>query len=182
MAPRAGLHIHTIGARGDILDTGDHVRSAYGLSSEQWVLVRPDGYVAAVVDTADLGTVENHLDTVGVRPVAAAQPPTAESTTAVSAPGSSEGTGTPRTRREHRQARTAAEQRLAGAQRELHQLARQVQRDLRTVRRHGETTAVVARSNPAELAVQGIARLTAGLRSDRSEPIDGTGPIDRSDK
>jgi hypothetical protein len=69
-APRPGLHIHAIGARGDIRDTGDHVRSAYGLSSEQWVLIRPDGYVAAVADTADLGGIETYLDTVGIRPLA----------------------------------------------------------------------------------------------------------------
>jgi hypothetical protein len=82
---------------------------------------------------------------------------------------SSDNTGTPRTRREHRQARTAAEQRLATAQRELHQLSRQVQRDLRSVRRHGETTAIVARSNFAELAVKSINRLTANLRTDRTD-------------
>lgn len=65
-APRGGLRIHTIGAGGDILDTGGHVRSAYGISPGQWVLVRPDGYVAAVLDTPDLGAVESYLDTVGV--------------------------------------------------------------------------------------------------------------------
>ncbi|MFG2003862.1 FAD-dependent oxidoreductase [Spirillospora sp. NPDC048911] len=71
-APRAGLHVHTIGARGDIVDTGN-VQSIYGLSSEQWVLVRPDGYVAAVVDTTDLGTLESYLDSVGLHPPGQAQ-------------------------------------------------------------------------------------------------------------
>ncbi|WP_316770714.1 FAD-dependent oxidoreductase [Streptomyces sasae] len=80
-APRRGLRIHTIGTRGDILDTGDRVQSAYGLSSEQWVLIRPDGYVAAVVGTADLAGIETYLDTVGVRPVAATRPPITESST-----------------------------------------------------------------------------------------------------
>jgi hypothetical protein len=75
----------------------------------------------------------------------------------------------PRTRREHRRIRSAAEQRLATAQRELHQLSRQVQRDLRSVRRQGETTAIVARSNFAELAVQSITRLAANLRTDPSD-------------
>ncbi|MEU9240335.1 FAD-dependent oxidoreductase [Streptomyces sp. NPDC048385] len=168
-APRRGLRIHTIGTRGDILDTGDRVQSAYGLSSEQWVLIRPDGYVAAVVGTADLAGLETYLDTVGVRPAAAMRPTTTETSTDMSAETSSDSTGTPRTRREHRQTRTAAEKRLASAQRELHQLARQVQRDLRSVRRHGETTAIVARSNFAELAVQSINRLTANLRTDRTD-------------
>jgi 2-polyprenyl-6-methoxyphenol hydroxylase-like FAD-dependent oxidoreductase len=65
--PRRGLHVHTTGARGDLVDDGKHFRDAYGLSSGQWVLVRPDGYVAAVVDTAELGVVEAYLDSVGVR-------------------------------------------------------------------------------------------------------------------
>jgi hypothetical protein len=34
------------------------------------VLIRPDGYVAAVADTADLGGIETYLDTVGIRPLA----------------------------------------------------------------------------------------------------------------
>ncbi|MFC9633540.1 hypothetical protein ACFTY8_30840 [Streptomyces mirabilis] len=78
----------------------------------------------------------------------------------------------PRTGREHRRVRSAAEQRLASAQRELHQLSRQVQRDLRSVRRQGETTATVARSNFAELVVQSITRLAANLRTDPSDRSD----------
>jgi 2-polyprenyl-6-methoxyphenol hydroxylase-like FAD-dependent oxidoreductase len=65
--PRRGLHVHTTGVRGDVVDTDGHFQSAYGLSPEQWVLVRPDGYVAAVVGTAELGVVESYLDAVGVR-------------------------------------------------------------------------------------------------------------------
>ncbi|QDL70841.1 2-polyprenyl-6-methoxyphenol hydroxylase [Streptomyces malaysiensis subsp. malaysiensis] len=61
---RKGLHIHTTGPRGDLNDTGGHFREAYGLAAGQWVLVRPDGYIAAV---ADLHTVEAHLDAVGLR-------------------------------------------------------------------------------------------------------------------
>jgi len=68
-APRRGLHVHTTGSRGDVVDSGGHFRDAYGLSSEQWVLVRPDGYVAAVVGSADLDVVETYLDGVGVRVV-----------------------------------------------------------------------------------------------------------------
>ncbi|MCF3961124.1 FAD-dependent oxidoreductase [Streptomyces fuscigenes] len=65
--PRAGLHIHLVGAGGDLRDGAGHVRDAYGLSSGQWVLVRPDGYVAAVVDASGLGTVASCLDAAGVR-------------------------------------------------------------------------------------------------------------------
>ncbi|MCW2874211.1 FAD-dependent oxidoreductase [Actinacidiphila oryziradicis] len=169
MPPRRGLHIHTIGARGDILDTGDHVHTAYGLSPDQWVLIRPDGYVAAVVGTADLSAIEGYLDAVGIRPLAMTQPPTTEPSTGMPTQTSSDSTTTPRTRREHLRARTAAERRLTTAQRELHQLSRQVQRDLRSVRRQGETTAIVARSNFVELAVQSITRLAANLRTDRTD-------------
>ncbi|WP_265584444.1 FAD-dependent oxidoreductase [Streptomyces antimycoticus] len=64
-AARKGLHIHTTGPRGDLTDPGGHLRDAYGLAAGQWVLIRPDGYIAAIADTADLHTVEAHLDTVG---------------------------------------------------------------------------------------------------------------------
>ncbi|MFE2188205.1 FAD-dependent oxidoreductase [Streptomyces sp. NPDC059455] len=61
---RKGLHIHTTGPRGDLNDTGGHLRDAYGLAAGQWVLIRPDGYIAAI---ADLHTIEAHLDAVGLR-------------------------------------------------------------------------------------------------------------------
>ncbi|WNV86285.1 FAD-dependent oxidoreductase [Umezawaea sp. Da 62-37] len=66
-AARAGLHVHTTGVRGDVVDGGGYFRDGYGLSTGQWVLVRPDGYVAAVVDSGDLGVVESYLDGIGVR-------------------------------------------------------------------------------------------------------------------
>jgi hypothetical protein len=66
-APRRGLRIHTIGRRGEIHDTDDHVVSIYGLSPGEWVLVRPDGYVASVFGLDDMPATEDHLDTVGVR-------------------------------------------------------------------------------------------------------------------
>lgn len=88
-APRSGLHIHVIGGGGDILDTGGHVHNAYGLSSDQWVLVRPDGYVAAVVGTADLGSLASYLDAVGIRPVTVTQPRHTESSADMPAPSPS---------------------------------------------------------------------------------------------
>ncbi len=66
----------------------------------------------------------------------------------------------PRTRREHRQARTAA-------QRELDQLHRQARDRLRAGRREGETAAIVASSTLVEIGVRGITRLAAGLRVGR---------------
>jgi 2-polyprenyl-6-methoxyphenol hydroxylase-like FAD-dependent oxidoreductase len=64
-SPRGGLRIHTVDAGGELCDTEGHLRSAYGLSAGEWVLIRPDGYVAAV--TAGLHLIESFLDTVGVR-------------------------------------------------------------------------------------------------------------------
>jgi 2-polyprenyl-6-methoxyphenol hydroxylase-like FAD-dependent oxidoreductase len=43
------------------------VESIYGLSPGQRVLVRPDGYVACVVDADAIESVEDYLHTVGVR-------------------------------------------------------------------------------------------------------------------
>ncbi|MDN3353585.1 FAD-dependent oxidoreductase [Actinomadura sp. DC4] len=156
-AARAGLHIHTTGFRGDIADTGGDVQSAYGLSPEQWVLVRPDGYVATVAD--DLGVIETYLDSVGVRPPAAIPPRNASPEMPKPSPV---------TRREHRQVRTTAERRLSTAQRELHELQREVQRDLRALRRRGETAALVARSELAEVGIRSITRLVTGLRTSRA--------------
>jgi hypothetical protein len=61
--PRPGLHIHTVGARGDIVDASGALREAYGLTSGDWVLVRPDGYVGAIVsgETAALETYLRHV-------------------------------------------------------------------------------------------------------------------------
>jgi hypothetical protein len=64
--PRAGLHIHAVGARGDIVDDGEHFRDGYGVRSGDWVLVRPDGYVGAVVSSDHASSLEVYLDSVGL--------------------------------------------------------------------------------------------------------------------
>lgn len=61
VAPRAGLHIHTFGARGDVIDAGCHFRDAYALRSGDWLLVRPDGYVGAIVATEQIKSLENYF-------------------------------------------------------------------------------------------------------------------------
>jgi hypothetical protein len=62
--PRAGLHIHTFGTRGDSIDDGGHFRDAYALSSREWVLVRPDGYIGAIVGSQELAALESYLGKV----------------------------------------------------------------------------------------------------------------------
>ena len=64
--PRAGLHIHTFGTRGDVVDSSGYFREAYGLSRGDWLLVRPDGYVGAIVASGDIEALENYLRNVGL--------------------------------------------------------------------------------------------------------------------
>ncbi len=64
--PRPRLHIHTLGPRGDIFDEGGHLRDAYALTSGDWVLVRPDGYVGAIVSSSQIGALETYLRDVGL--------------------------------------------------------------------------------------------------------------------
>jgi 2-polyprenyl-6-methoxyphenol hydroxylase-like FAD-dependent oxidoreductase len=66
VAPRAGLRIHTVGSRGDILDEGSELRRTYGLDAGDWVLVRPDGYVGAIVSSREIGALEDYLRSVGL--------------------------------------------------------------------------------------------------------------------
>jgi hypothetical protein len=66
VAPRAGLRIHATGARGDIVDEGGHFQSAYGLASGDWVLVRPDGYIGAIVESENVSALEPYLANVGL--------------------------------------------------------------------------------------------------------------------
>lgn len=66
--PRAGLHIRTFGPRGELLDEGGHFRAAYATAPGNWVLVRPDGYVGAIVGSGDgdIEALERYLRAVGL--------------------------------------------------------------------------------------------------------------------
>ena len=61
---RAGLHVHTIGEHGDLRDPGGHFQDAYTLPPGHWVLIRPDGYLAAISPDAP----ESGLDAIGLQP------------------------------------------------------------------------------------------------------------------
>lgn len=69
--PRCGLRIHTFGPRGDIADVGGHIRDAYALTPGDWVLVRPDGYVGAIVASDEVDTLEDYLRNIGLAPAGA---------------------------------------------------------------------------------------------------------------
>lgn len=53
-SPRTGLRIISIGNQGDIIDDGGHIADFYGLGPDQWALIRPDGYLAAIFGADEL--------------------------------------------------------------------------------------------------------------------------------
>ena len=59
IASRPALCIHLVGEKGDIVDDGGHMRDAYDLRPGDWVLVRPDGYVGAIVSSDEVSYLEN---------------------------------------------------------------------------------------------------------------------------
>jgi hypothetical protein len=64
---RPGLHIHAVGPRGNIVDDGGHIRDGYGVRPGDWVLVRPDGYVGAIVSSDHISELDAYLEQVGLR-------------------------------------------------------------------------------------------------------------------
>ena len=63
---RPRLRIHTLGPRGDIFDESGYLRDAYAVASGDWVLVRPDGYVGAIISSSETGALETYLWDVGL--------------------------------------------------------------------------------------------------------------------
>jgi hypothetical protein len=43
------------------------MRAAYGVSPGDWVLVRPDGYVGAIVSAGETKALERYLEQVGLK-------------------------------------------------------------------------------------------------------------------
>ncbi len=64
VAPRANLRIHHVGA--EFTDTAGYLKDAYGIASGDWILVRPDGYVGAIVSGSELSTLERYMSEVGL--------------------------------------------------------------------------------------------------------------------
>jgi len=63
---RRGLHIHTIGAHDELIDEAGHFAAAYALSPGDWVLVRPDGYIGAIVSSHEIDALESYCERVGL--------------------------------------------------------------------------------------------------------------------
>ncbi|HTV86015.1 MAG TPA: FAD-dependent oxidoreductase [Dyella sp.] len=66
VSPRPGLHIHVFGEGGDVIDNHGHFEHGYGVTPRQWVLVRPDGYVGAIVSSDHIEALEDYLQDVGL--------------------------------------------------------------------------------------------------------------------
>ncbi|MET0406065.1 MAG: FAD-dependent oxidoreductase, partial [Cystobacter sp.] len=71
VAPRRGLRIHEVGVGRELADDAGHLREAYGLAPGEWVLVRPDGYVGAIVASEAVQTLDSYLSGVGLTIVTA---------------------------------------------------------------------------------------------------------------
>ncbi|MGY3108787.1 MULTISPECIES: FAD-dependent oxidoreductase [unclassified Bradyrhizobium] len=61
-----GLHIHCIGPGAELVDESEHFRAAYSVSPGDWVLVRPDGYIAALVDFRQIDRLTHFLAEQGL--------------------------------------------------------------------------------------------------------------------
>jgi 2-polyprenyl-6-methoxyphenol hydroxylase-like FAD-dependent oxidoreductase len=59
-----GLQVYRIGADGEFQDAGDHFGKVYGMADGDLLLVRPDGYVGALVGVADRGRIADYLANV----------------------------------------------------------------------------------------------------------------------
>ena len=63
---RKGLHIHRIGSGRELVDVRGHFSKAYGLAPGEWALIRPDGYVGAIVGETAMALLEEYMQKVGL--------------------------------------------------------------------------------------------------------------------
>lgn len=63
---RPELHIHTFGAGGDLEDHSNHFADAYAPKAGDCMLVRPDGYIGAIISSTEIAALEAYLDGVGL--------------------------------------------------------------------------------------------------------------------
>ncbi|WP_425965070.1 FAD-dependent oxidoreductase [Rhizobium nepotum] len=63
---RKGLRIYRVGPGCELQDMAGHFRNAYGLVPGEWVLVRPDGYVAAIVTPDEVSVLQTFFSEVGL--------------------------------------------------------------------------------------------------------------------
>lgn len=66
VSARRGLRIHHVGEGRELVDEAGHLQDAYGLAPGDWVLVRPDGYIGAIVASERIDSLAAYLDRVGL--------------------------------------------------------------------------------------------------------------------
>lgn len=66
--PCHNLHTHLIGPGRELEDDAGHFRDAYGLEPGEWMLIRPDGYIGAIISSAEAGKLESYFAEVGLEP------------------------------------------------------------------------------------------------------------------
>jgi 2-polyprenyl-6-methoxyphenol hydroxylase-like FAD-dependent oxidoreductase len=71
---RMGLQIRRVGQGGDLKDDGKHIGEAYDLDPGDWALIRPDGYVGAIVSSGQARALDSFLSRVGLSPAWATPP------------------------------------------------------------------------------------------------------------
>jgi 2-polyprenyl-6-methoxyphenol hydroxylase-like FAD-dependent oxidoreductase len=64
--PRPGMHVHTFGSRGDLHDNAGHFQSAYHPEPGDWFLVRPDGYIGAILSADRIASLQDYFRKVGL--------------------------------------------------------------------------------------------------------------------
>lgn len=64
-----GIRCLTIAEHGDLRDTGGYFADGYGLSAGDWVLIRPDGYVGAIIPAGQETVLEKYFEQVYPRRV-----------------------------------------------------------------------------------------------------------------
>ena len=64
----AGVATHIIGEHDELSDPEGHFHAAYGLAIGDWVLVRPDGYLGAIVDSAHVPALLTYMEGAGLTP------------------------------------------------------------------------------------------------------------------
>ncbi|CRM17076.1 Pentachlorophenol 4-monooxygenase [Pseudomonas sp. 24 E 1] len=66
---RPGVHVHVFGSEGDVIDDQGHFQRAYDLAIGDWLLVRPDGYIGAIVASEHLEKLVAYLSQVSPQPI-----------------------------------------------------------------------------------------------------------------
>jgi len=64
--PLPGVHRHRFGPDGDLIDAAGYFRAAYGSQSGDCFLIRPDGYVGAIVTADQRGALGAYFRGVGI--------------------------------------------------------------------------------------------------------------------